>query len=385
MRIIHFTAGLSPVEGGVVAAVRMAMAQATAGLDVSLAATLATGDDSPLIQLLEGQGVKLLRLPPELRRRRATGEALGQMEAAIDAADAVQVHGLYETLVMQVLDVAQSAGKISVLTPHGMLTPWSLKQKRLKKTVYLKAVAGRRLRRTTVLHFTTESEARASSPALPAGPRRVVIPLPLDFAAIDAAVSEPEPGPEPETARGGGGEMVMGYVGRIVAGKGIRRLIEALALMDDRGARVRLIGDDQTPFARACRDLAEQRGVGDRVEFAGRIAPPGLYTALTELSPFVLPSAHENFGQSAVEAMACGVPTLVSEGVAIGGEAVAAGAAAWISREPAELARQLDGWSDARDKRSAMGRAAWTWTRQQFAMEPNGRRWADTLAAELRP
>ena len=73
-------------------------------------------------------------------------------------------------------------------------------------------------------------------------------------------------------------------------------------------ARLVLIGDG--PEIGACRDLAVELGIAARCSFVGT------YDAIWELLPqadaFILPSDYESFGLSALEAMACGVPVVVS-------------------------------------------------------------------------
>lgn len=77
-------------------------------------------------------------------------------------------------------------------------------------------------------------------------------------------------------------------------------------------ARLTLVGDG--PDQATCRALARELGICDRVSFLGiRDALPQL---LAPADVFALPSQHESFGLSALEAMACGTPVVAS---AVGG------------------------------------------------------------------
>jgi glycosyltransferase involved in cell wall biosynthesis len=74
---------------------------------------------------------------------------------------------------------------------------------------------------------------------------------------------------------------------------------------------------------------------------------------------FCLPSQHENFGISIVEAMAAGRAVVVSEHVGVKEEILAAGAGSVTSLEPARIAAALDDWlgnEQARDEAGARGR-----------------------------
>ena len=55
----------------------------------------------------------------------------------IGRADMVHIHALWEEIQHCGAVTARNLGKPYVITPHGMLTLWSLQQKWLKKTLYM--------------------------------------------------------------------------------------------------------------------------------------------------------------------------------------------------------------------------------------------------------
>ncbi len=63
--------------------------------------------------------------------------------------------------------------------------------------------------------------------------------------------------------------------------------------------------------------MAEDNKVADRVLFTGMLRGRERIEALTDADVFAIPSEHENFGIVVVEALACGTPVIVSEGVAL--------------------------------------------------------------------
>jgi len=102
--------------------------------------------------------------------------------------------------------------------------------------------------------------------------------------------------------------LVVGTTVRLVAGKGVELLIEAASLLVRRGIPVVLVIAGDGPQREAMVELAQRRGVADRVRFVGFIDDvPGFCSAL---DVFALCSATESFGLSLAEAMSCERPVI---------------------------------------------------------------------------
>jgi glycosyltransferase involved in cell wall biosynthesis len=72
--------------------------------------------------------------------------------------------------------------------------------------------------------------------------------------------------------------------------------------------------------------LAQRLGISERVTWTGMLEGAAKWGALRAADVFVLPSHQENFGIAVAEALAMGLPTLLSTQVNIWREVVAAGA-----------------------------------------------------------
>jgi len=117
-------------------------------------------------------------------------------------------------------------------------------------------------------------------------------------------------------------DKVLLFVGRIEPLKGIDTLIEAIAIMKNRGSVVCLtiIGGDpdlspETLSSEMSRlqDLCEQHGLTDLVAFLGRRGQDTLPYYYSAADAVVMPSHYESFGMVALEAMACGTPVVASQ------------------------------------------------------------------------
>ena len=155
---------------------------------------------------------------------------------------------------------------------------------------------------------------------------------------------------------------VLLYVGRIEPLKGIEILLRALTFMEC-GNDVRLFvvggdagGDAETDSLKA---LAVELGIAESVTFTGSVPQSDLPTYYSAADAFVLPSHAESFGLAALEAMACGVPVVVSR---VGGlkTFIDGGVSGYLVpwRCPEAFAQRLDVLLSSPELRDSMGRAA---------------------------
>ena len=73
--------------------------------------------------------------------------------------DLVHIHGIWSWKLHQVAVMCRKAGVPYVIAPRGMLEPWSLKQKWIKKRIARWLYQDRDLKLAAALHATAESEA----------------------------------------------------------------------------------------------------------------------------------------------------------------------------------------------------------------------------------
>jgi glycosyltransferase involved in cell wall biosynthesis len=132
---------------------------------------------------------------------------------------------------------------------------------------------------------------------------------------------------------------------RLDAKKGVDLLIRAFheATADDDHASWKLIiaGDGDPVFVSGLRSVAAAGAARDRVIFTGWVANEAKLALIEGASLFALPSHQENFGISVAEAMACGVPVLVTPGVNLAA-AIARAEAGWaVERSQPRLVAAL--------------------------------------------
>lgn len=105
------------------------------------------------------------------------------------------------------------------------------------------------------------------------------------------------------------------YIGTIQPRKNIAKLIEAFTKIDD--LKLVIVGKTEGEgksgwMYEEILDLPKKLGIEDKVIFTGYVEKEELVYLLNGAGGFVLPSLWEGFGIPVVEAMACGVPVIVS-------------------------------------------------------------------------
>lgn len=365
-RVLHVLTSLSSTEGGVVAAARMAEAQVATGMECTVAAT--DGDGPSVASALQAAGVRVHRFAAALRHRPPGRRDRERIHGLVAGHGVVHAHGFWEGFLHATLRSA-GEGRLRVLSPHGMLTRWSLNQKPLRKRAYLLARGRRTLRGLHAVHFCSGWEERSS---LPTADRvdRWRIPLPL---------ATPEPAMQ-RVQEVGSSPLVV-FVGRVVEGKGVHSLIGAFARGAPSNARLRVVGGTESAYAATCQEIAKRSSAANRIEFTGALPPGAVAGQLAAADLFVLPSAHENFGQAAAEAMAAGLCCLLSCGVALREEPGAAEATVLAPEGEQDLGDAIGRWLADDAGRRQMGCAAARWARESLDLGRIGSQWRDHLCA----
>ena len=159
-----------------------------------------------------------------------------------------------------------------------------------------------------VVNLTVEEDEllRATYPKV--APATVVIGN-----GVDTRRLRPPSDAERSAARGtygfGPDDVVVLFVGHEFDRKGLPVLVDAVAQAPDR-VRLLVAGGTQD-LVDGARDHARTAGCVDRVHFAGRLADPT--PAFHAADVFALPSAYESFGLVVLEALAFGLPVVVTD------------------------------------------------------------------------
>jgi len=232
--------------------------------------------------------------------------------------DRVVVNGLWQYLSLAAWQRYARSPIPYFVFPHGMLDPWfkqTFRLKHFKKWLYWPWADYRVLRDAAAVIFTSEEERllaresfwlyRANEKVSPLG---VEPPPPVSPQGRENFL---ERFPHLRDKR------VFLFLGRLHPKKGCDILIDAFAEMKEDAVALILAGPDQVGWQRELQQRADSFNLGSRIVFPGMLQGEMKQAALELADAFVLPSHQENFGMAVVEALAAGLPVLISNRINI--------------------------------------------------------------------
>jgi len=353
LRILHVIGDLAPFSGGPAkAGFEMARAVARLGHEVAIYTTdFGQPPEAPREQTRDG--VRLSFFPLAAPRIWLASWAMrAALKRDLPGFDLLHIHSLYLFHDWAAGGLALRLGKPYIVRPHGTLDPYIFQRRRLKKILFDLWFQNRVLARASAIHYTAEEEMRLASPFVHGAPG-VVIPNgldPADYAKLPAPGSFRAKHPEI------GGRRILLFLGRINFKKGLDILAASVGHLARQDIHLVIAGPDGGYLAETRRFVAEA-GIESRTSFVGMLQGEAKLGAFVDASLFLLPSYSENFGISVIEAMACGLPVVISDKVNIWREVVADGAGLAAPCDAVEFSGRIAELIDDPARLAKMGEA----------------------------
>ncbi|RJQ43497.1 MAG: glycosyltransferase [Nitrospiraceae bacterium] len=262
--------------------------------------------------------------------------------------DLVHIHAVWNYPSGAAAHYCRKYDKPYMITPRGMLYPYTLGKMGWKKLPYFKLITKRDLRSASAIHYTTEDELEKCHSYLGLRNKAVVVPNGIDISEFTSL-----PSPDILKARypALSNKKVILFLGRISWKKGLDVLVKAFASVKKRRDDVHLLiaGNDEGGYVKKVRKWLKDEGISKDATFTGLLEGSAKLEAFAGSDLFVLPSYSENFGMAVIEAMACGLPVIISDQVGIYREVINAEAGVVISPDATELAKALANMLDDPD------------------------------------
>lgn len=313
MKVLRLIGGLDPRHGGPpVSAVNSCIAAQRQGIETTLVYGYGPSDTdsiAPTLKCLEAEGVTAIGLPyADFRAETARSWGICPklprwlMKHRRDF-DLVHCHGAWQAAAATTLMLVATAGQPCVLTPHESLTEFDIAQSPRPFLGFVKrALQPTWLRGFDRVIVASTIEARDSEPPHIAGRVKLsIIPHPVFDERHGAA--------KPRNGSLQPGALRVGFLGRLHRKKNVDLLVRALSSLPPQ-VTLAVAGDG--PERESLQRLAQDIDVASRIEWPGFIGDDAKASFLAGIDVLILPSTYECFGVAAAEAMAAGVPVIVS-------------------------------------------------------------------------
>lgn len=320
MRVLHVIPSVGPVRGGPSQAVLEIVRTLN---QIGIQSEIATTNDNGPGLLRVPLGVKTLfeqapvwffpRFSPRLapvREFAYSHELTVWLRENMDRYDLVHVHAFFSYACTVAMAMARRKHIPYLVRPLGLLCEWSLQQHALRKRLYLALIERRNLNGSAGLEYTAEQELaeaatlrlRAPGFVLPFG-----VDLPPDIPdarqrlrkLIHAPLDEP----------------VILFLARLHPKKGLHHLLAGAENVAARRFSVVVAGIGAPDYEAQLKAQAAAGSLRGRVHFVGFAQGDTKHMVLQGADVFALTSYSESFGIAVMEALAAGLPALVTPGV----------------------------------------------------------------------
>lgn len=298
MKILTFIVDIDNTHGGPSRSVPMLVkGLAEEGVDITLM-TFRTDDMNT--HALDGTPSKLKILEQ--------GASINDIESFIlnERFDLIQMQSMWAPIYHKVAKIARKHNIPYIITPRGMLEPWSLSQSKWKKKIAMLLYQMNDLQKASCIFTTAEMEAQHV--------RELGVNVPMSVIPNGIETD----GYACKTSMDGVKKQIL-FLSRIHVKKGIELLIDAFnkirdERLDFKDWSVVIVGNGESDYIESLKLKVKSLELEDCI----KILPPVFGDAKTKLyqesSLFCLPSYSENFGMVIAEAMSCGVPAITTNG-----------------------------------------------------------------------
>ena len=293
MKILTFISSLDINAGGPSRSVPMLVkGLAELGVDVTL---MTICSENMNVHALEGSTAKLKLLEPSFSQ----GEIAQYLKD--EKFQLIQIQSMWELPYHKVMVEARRLGIPYIVTPRGMLEPWSLSQKKWKKKLAWWLYQRNDVQQSVCVFTTAKKEAEHVS-ELGVTACKAVIPNGIETSSYPCKTSVDQV------------KKQVLFLGRMHVKKGIEILFDAWKRIhaDYSDWRLLVVGNGEIEYIQSLENRMESLGLKDSIKVLPPVYGNDKIRLYQESALLCLPSFSENFGMVIAEAMSCGTPVITT-------------------------------------------------------------------------
>lgn len=386
MRVLYVISYYKPayLYGGSVTAVSgLCEALAQLGVEVTVLATNANGSQKlevPLNKYVMVDGVQVIYTnvhTAPLRSYFYSPQLVRVCERIVGQFDIIFLDTLWTHALIPTLELGRRNGTPCIVPLHGQLMPWAINHRQFRKRLYLWLWGRRALNQATAVHCASHEETRTLN-ELSVHVPAFVVPYGLntaDFTDLPARGRLRHQLGIPDDA------YMLLVLGRLHQVKRPDVALAAMTSVHRHDVHLVYAGPDEENLIPQLLGSAAQSGLKSYVHFLGLLNRAAVLQAFADSDILLMPSAMESFGMSAVEAMAAGVPVVVSEEVPVGRWATNANAGRSVPATSEAFGQTLNELLAVPQQLKIMGARGRQLAREQFDREAVARQMLRQLEA----
>lgn len=229
--------------------------------------------------------------------------------------DVIHIHGIWHFGSLAPFLIKNEVPK--VITIHGLLDNWALRHSQWKKKLVSMLYQKKILARADLIQVNNTDEVADVSRYLGYQPENLVV-IPNGMRMDEFSQLPPKGMFRAEHGISSTAPMVL-FMGRLNIKKGLDLLLPAFTrYASSNPEAVLILAGPDDGYQEIAETFLEEHSLGDRVRLVGMLTDSVKKAALADADLFVLPSYSEGFSIAVLEAMAAGVPALVSDRVGFG-------------------------------------------------------------------
>ncbi len=384
MKFLHVIGTLDPNYGGPVE-----------GLNCLASTLFALGNNVEIVTLDTDDNINYFppeliihHLGPSLGKYRFTLRLLPWLRSNVNRFDVVIIHGIWQFQSFAVWITQRFIKFPYFIFIHGALDPWFkyyYPLKHIKKWLYWPWAEYNVLKSAKAVLYTSEEEKRLASKSFCLYKANELV--------INYGIRNPTGDSNQQKLLFLGeypalvGKHLLLFMSRIHPKKGCDMLIEAFARIADEDPLLHLViaGPDETNWIPSLQKAAQELKISDRITWTGMLKNDLKWGAIYSAECFILPSHSENFGVVVVEALACGIPVIITNKVNIWREIIEGGAGLVSSDDMNGITQSLQTWIalNNEDKKRLAENAKKCFL-NNFDMILNAERFTEIIQNELR-
>jgi glycosyltransferase involved in cell wall biosynthesis len=309
MKILHVLSDIEIESGGVAAAASgMAEAVAARGHDVTIACLNRGGTP------LQPHGVSIKSFPPDRNTTLAPSAKLREyLQENIGEFAVVHIHGVWQQPGHYAAAAARKAKIPYILAPHGMLDASSLAMgRRWAKSMAWFLWDSSMVYGATAIHCLNAAEIRCS-PALKKT-SNVIIGNGIPTSALENLPPRGQWRQEMKDMLVNIDRPIALFLSRIHPKKGLERLLPHWPELLKQYPNLLLViaGTGESAHISQVKDMVKPHRLENSIFFAGQLSGTSKWKALVDADVFILPSHQEGFSMAITEAMAAGLPVVIT-------------------------------------------------------------------------